>query len=420
MLRSYFCASTLLGIFLLPLSAHAQTVLETSQQTNDRIRSLSSRLRTTQYDYVIGDGDLLNIQIFDVPELSRELRVSQTGTIGIPLLPVRLLVSGLTEIQTEQKIAEVLEANGLVSHPQVAVSVKERKSKPITIVGAVVRPMVYEADHPVSLLEALAQAGGISNDAGDTVIVTRPESQPAVEPGEPPMISFEDAKPPVGDRSAVTKNVDRSAVTKNMDKPVKSMDAVPAEKSTATAPTSVAADPKAVFSTPETLPAATPAAAGGAMNEPPPISNTLTVNLIDLMEVGDAKNNILLQAGDIVTVPHAGIIYALGAVGRPGGFVVANDRAQLTLLKILALAGGLTRTAKQTNAVIIRKDSIGKQSEVQVDLKKVLNRQAEDVQLRPSDILYVPDSGTKQALYRVMDIGVAVATSAAIYRTAYH
>jgi len=58
----------------------------------------------------------------------------------------------------EQKIAEVLEANGLVSHPEVSVSVKERKSKPITVVGAVPHPMVYQADRPVTLLEVLAEA----------------------------------------------------------------------------------------------------------------------------------------------------------------------------------------------------------------------------------------------------------------------
>jgi len=78
---------------------------------------------------------VIDIDVFDVKELSREVRVSQTGSIGLPLVPVRLRVAGLTEIQAEQKIAEVLEANGLVSHPQVSVNVKERRSKPITVVG---------------------------------------------------------------------------------------------------------------------------------------------------------------------------------------------------------------------------------------------------------------------------------------------
>jgi len=77
------------------------------------------------------------------------------------------------------------------------------------------------------------------------------------------------------------------------------------------------------------------------------------------METGNTSNNIVLQPGDIVTVPHAGIVYALGAVGRPGGFVMANDRSQLSTMKILALAGGLSKTAKSSHAVIVRKDGQG-------------------------------------------------------------
>src|SRR5436309_2341578 len=182
-------------LVLAPFGTAQQAVLETPQQVNDRIRAMSASARVMPHDYVIGNGDLLDIEVFDVKELSREVRVSQTGSIGIPLVPVRLHVGGLTEVQTEQKIAEVLEANGLVSHPQVSVSVKERKSKPITVVGAVQHAMVYQADRPVTILEVLAEAGGIANDAGDTVIVTRPSEEPSVDSSEPPPIGPEDSAP---------------------------------------------------------------------------------------------------------------------------------------------------------------------------------------------------------------------------------
>lgn len=138
------------------------------------------------------------------------------------------------------------------------------------------------------------------------------------------------------------------------------------------------------------------------------------------METGDMKNNIPLQAGDVVTVPHAGVVYVLGAVGKAGGYVLSNDRTQLTTLKILSLAGGLTRTAKSDKAVIVRKDNMGQQHEVPIDLKKVLNRKTEDLQLRPSDILYVPESGSKQALIRAAEFGLALGSGVALYRIAYH
>jgi polysaccharide export outer membrane protein len=398
-----FITSALLGMLSLSPPARAQTVLETPQQTNDRIRALSSMARQSPHDYVIGNGDVIDIEVFDVKELSREVRVSQTGSIGLPLVPVRLHVGGLTEIQTEQKIAEVLEANGLVSHPQVSVSVKERRSKPITVVGAVNHAMVYQADHAVTILEVLAEAGGISNDAGDTVIVTRPSQESSADLTEPPAIGPEEPAP--------------SPTPKESNKP----DPVPPESGSSTASASSNSDsPKTVF--PGTASMGSPDAVPNSpvQNEPLPQSNTITINLQELVESGTATNNITLQAGDIVTVPHAGITYILGAVNRPGGFVLANDRSSVGILKLLALSGGLTRTAKQDKAVIIRKDAQGKQHEVPVDIKKVLARTIEDVPLQPSDILYVPDSASKQAMYRAIEFGLLLGTAIALYRVAYH
>ena len=122
----------------------------------------------------------------------------------------------------------------------------------------------------------------------------------------------------------------------------------------------------------------------------------------------------------MVTVPHAGIVYVLGAVTRPGGFVVSNDRTQLTTLKVLSLAGGLTNIAKTQHAVIIRKDDTGKQTETQVDLKKVLNRQSEDITMHPSDILFIPDDRTKQALIKTAEIALGIGAAVAVFRLAYH
>lgn len=379
------------------LGASGQPILETPQQVNDRIRELSSSLRMMPHDYAIGPGDLLGIYVFDVDELSRDVRVSQTGTIGIPLVPVRIHVAGLTEMQVEQKIAELLEANGLVTHADVSVSVKEHKSKPITVVGAVGHPMVYEADRNVTLLEVLAEAGGISNDAGDTIIVSRASQEAPADSGEPPEIGPEQPLP----AAAAARPSPNAWAPQNASVPQNPVkDAAPAGSPSASGPTAASSNPS-------------------ANAEPPPLINTITVNLNEVMETGDTKNNIALQAGDIVTVPHAGVVYVLGAVGKAGGYVLSNDRTQLTTLKILSLAGGLTRTAKSEKAVIVRKDNMGQQHEVPIDLKKVLNRKAEDVQLQPSDILFVPESGSKQALFRAAEFGLALGSGLALYRLAY-
>jgi polysaccharide export outer membrane protein len=356
-------------------SSRAQRV-ETPQQTNDRLRELAAapRAAVPPSDYVIGSGDLISVQVFDVPEISRELRVSQTGTIGLPLIPVRLHISGLTEMQAERKIQEVLEVNGLVSHPEVTVTVKEKKNRPITIVGAVAHPMVYEADRQVRLIDVIAAAGGIAPDAGDHVIITRPERDASSDPS---------------DASGTGTDNDAPALTQD-----------PA--------------PQAVDSS--TVPSAPASPSDPSQNTPPALANTITVSLNQILETGDMSNNIVILAGDVVTVPHAGIVYVLGAVTKPGGYTVSNDRAQLTALKVLSLAGGLNRTAKSDHAVIVRKDGTGQQHEVEVDLKKVMKFQAEDVQLRPSDILYVPTSAGKTTAIRVAELTLAISTSVLIYR----
>jgi polysaccharide export outer membrane protein len=176
----------------------------------------------------------------------------------------------------------------------------------------------------------------------------------------------------------------------------------PDDSGRAAASTSFSATSAKSIDTPDTL--------------PPPIANTITVNLGRILETGDTSSNIILQPGDVVTVPHAGIVYALGAVSRPGGFVIANDRGQLTTLKLLSLAGGLDRTAKSDHAVIVRRDANGQQHQVDVNLGKVLKFQAEDVRLQPSDILYVPKSAAKQALIKAAELGTVIGTSLVIYR----
>lgn len=383
-----FVSATLLGLLALAPPGRAQTALETPQQTNDRIRALSASNAALPHDYVIGRGDLLSVEVFEVPELSRDVRVSQTGNISLPLIGIPLRMGGLTETQAAQKIAEILETDGLVSHPQVNVSVKEKKSKPITVVGAVAHPMVYEADRPTTLLEILAQAGGIANDAGDTVIVTRPDTAADMNGSDPPS----------GDATGTTKIAeDSSGAGRPGLSPSPSVSGAPGNASPGS-----------------------PAAKAPVSADPPPIGNTITVNLADLLEEGDATNNILLQGGDIVTVPHAGIVYVLGAVRRPGGFVATNDRAQLTTLKVLALAGGLDATAKTDRAVIIRRDSAGQQREVPINLARVIGRKEEDVRLLPSDILFVPDSKTKAALIKAAEVGLGVGTAIAIYRLGTH
>jgi polysaccharide export outer membrane protein len=163
-------------------TTYGQNTEETTQQTNDRIQQLSSLGRSPSADIPLGTGDLIHVEVFDVPELSRDVRISASGEIGFPLIHERVRAAGLTPFQLEQKIQDLLSQNGLVSNPQVSVFVKEQVSQPVTIIGAVVHPMTYQVVRPTTLLELIANAGGITDNAGTVISITRSGQRETVKP----------------------------------------------------------------------------------------------------------------------------------------------------------------------------------------------------------------------------------------------
>src|SRR5579863_8313115 len=171
--------------------------LETARETNDRIAQLALAESTQHTEYVIGSGDLLSIEVFDVAELSRDVRVSESGFVALPLVPVKVQASGLTPFQFQDKLAELLQVNGLVTRPQVTVTVKEQHSEPITVIGAVRNPLTIQAVHQMTLLQVLSQAGGISDDAGSKVLVTRKPRPAELDntPGETPLAEMSKTQP---------------------------------------------------------------------------------------------------------------------------------------------------------------------------------------------------------------------------------
>lgn len=408
--RSYSVARGIIGAFVLffaPLAAYSQEKLVTAQETNERIRQLSMLSKVRQGEYVIGSGDLLAIQVFDVPELSRDVRVSEQGTISLPLLPARLHAAGLTELQVEQKLEEVLSTSGLISHPQISVSVKERKSNPITVIGAVGHPMVYQAIRPVTLLEILSEAGGIANDAGSVVLITRSV------PDAPAPATTAPAPATTGVRPLADEGVSKSDRNVDDHKPNSAIST--SDSATAKGAPAPGGGREPAF------PAASEAPAFPTDNrsgiEPP--SPTIAVNLIDLLESGDPKYNIRVQGGDVVSVPKAGIVYVMGAVEHPGGFVLSNDRDAMSVLKVMALAGGPKTTAKASQSLILRKmGSAGQQQELHLDLKKLMEHKAEDVKLNAGDIVFIPDSSGKRAAKKIGEIALAIGTGAVIFRLA--
>ncbi len=132
----------------------------------------------------IGANDLLNVNIYGAPELSRTVRVSQEGWIQIPMLKIGFQADGKFPGELEGLIAAALQKEKILVEPVVTVTVAEYVSRPISVIGAVKQPLTFQAFGHVTLLDALSRAGGITTEAGSEILLSR--MQAAADENGPP------------------------------------------------------------------------------------------------------------------------------------------------------------------------------------------------------------------------------------------
>jgi polysaccharide biosynthesis/export protein len=265
----------------------------------------------------ISAGDLLDLNVFDTPELSTKLRVDEHGNVSLPLAGV-LQVSGMTAEQAGLAIEAHLRQTDILKDPHVSVTVLEYATQGVTVVGEVKNPGVYPLLGSHGLLDLISAAGGVTPNAGKAVTVTH-----RADPDHPVVVKVE-SKP----GSAAAFKVD-------------------------------------------------------------------------------------ISPGDTIMVSHAGIVYVVGDVGKPGGFLIENND-RLTVLQAVALAQGTNKTAALNQAKLIRKTETGRE-ETPVPLKKILSNKASDESLADGDILFIPSSQAKNAAYRGMEAALQMATGVVVY-----
>lgn len=270
---------------------------------------------------VIGPGDVLNIQVFDTPELSMEAaRVSQGGQVTLPVLGI-VDLAGLNAIEAAQRIESELRTRGIMVDPRVTVSIVEYSTQGATLLGEVRNPGVYPTFGGHRLLDMIALAGGVAPSAGKLVTIAH------------------------------------------------------------------RGDPQH----PETI-----------------------MLVPNAQALGEQANPVILP-GDTVMVGKAGIIFILGAVNRPGGYLIDNNE-QVSLMQALTLAGGWDKAAALSKSRLIRKVPEG-HKELILDLKRVLNGRQADVSIQNGDILYLPMSVGKTIGYEGMQAAVSAAQTAVVYAT---
>lgn len=121
----------------------------------------------------LGPDDLVAVSVYDAPELTRTARVELDGTVHLPLLKNGVMAAGVFPGELEASIADALKAEQILVDPIVKVTVVEYHSRPIAVMGAVRRPVTFQAVGTVTLLDALARAEGLTNEAGAEILLTR-------------------------------------------------------------------------------------------------------------------------------------------------------------------------------------------------------------------------------------------------------
>lgn len=370
-----FCVFGMLGLFLLQAVAQnsqgsprqtqgaAKPTPDSEQDFNQQlqrlVREAEAPADASAEDYRIGSGDLLDISVFDAPDLNRTVRVAADGEVTVPLLG-DIHAAGLSTHELESVLDELLRRN-YMTDPHVSVFVREMESHAISVLGGVQKPGVYQIRCAKSLIEVLSMSQGLADDAGDTVIVVRHGAASSTSSG---------ADPP--------------------------------DPMTAAGEESAALSVKAFNSLPATVKAAH--------------SDTIEIKLKDLLNSSDRHFNVMVNPGDAVKVPRAGIVYVVGEVHKPGGFVLKSNE-NVSVLQALAMAEGTTHTASAKQARIIRTDRItDERSEIPVDLNRILAGRAPDPMLRPKDILFIPNSTGKAALFRGTEAALSIAGGIIVYR----
>jgi len=336
---------------------------KTTQDMNARLSDLLGQAKVpgaapAGVDYRIGAEDLLSISVFEAPDLTRDVRVSSDGQVSLPLIG-QVRAAGLTTRQFEAVLEELLRRT-YMKDPHVSVFVKEMESHPVSVFGAVKKPGVFQIRTGKTLIEVLSMAEGLAEDAGDTVIVLRGEGADSAASAKP-------SGPGAG------------------------------------------------------TPAAGPADTGAQNRSQPPAdpagnNRSVEIDLRDLLGSGDPRFNVPVYPGDVVKVKRAGIVYVVGEVGKPGGYLLKTNE-NVSILQAIALAGGLTHTSAAGRARIIRTETAtGERRELPIHVNRILEGKEPDQILQSKDIVFIPNSAGKAALYRSTDGILGVVGSALIYR----
>jgi polysaccharide export outer membrane protein len=250
-------------------------------------------------DLVLAPGFLLDLQVYDEPQLSTRARVDKEGDVSLPLIG-SVHVAGKTVSAAEKTIQDKFLQEQILKNPQVTLNVEQYAAANITVLGEVQSPGRIQLLAPHSLLDIIGMAGGETNLAGDTIQVKSPTKE------------------------GTSDHIYHYSRSSN----------------------------------------------------------------------GDSIRDVMIQPGDTIRVDRAGIVYVLGAVNRPGGYIMQED-GKLNVAQALALALGTSLQAKIGSVRVVRHASDGQLQDIPVPYKQIMEGKVKPLTLQAEDIVYVPVSKLK-------------------------
>lgn len=308
-LKQFVCF--FVGLALSASSAAAQNGAQAAPKI-----SQTSTTKVMPVPVKIASGDLLEVSVFDSPELTQQVRIGSDGKAQLALIG-NIPVAGLTGQEAGELIARELRERHFLLAPQVSVLIKEYATQGVSVTGEVLHPGVYQVLGPRTLLDVVSMAGGLTNTADTRITIKRRSGE-----------------------------------------------------------------------------------------------DSITVKLKNDDVQSALANDVQIYPGDLILVPRAGIVYVLGDVTKPGGFVM-QDNGKITLLQAMAQAGGAAPTASINKAVLLRKNGEGyTTSKLQVG--KISKGEEGDVELHANDIVFLPNSRLKNALKNTQSMAETIG-SASIY-----
>lgn len=302
--------------------------------------------------YRIGPGDLLDIRVFRRPEFSTEARVNNQGRIRLPFLE-EVQVACLTEAQLTRLAEEKYKK--YLREPKVDVFIKEYKSQPVAVIGAVAHPGRFQLQRRVRLLELVTFAGGTTQNVGNTIHIIR--------------------------NGEVDYCIGKDELKADMEAPT------------------VAADSKIAEAKSENPAQNLPA------TQNLPTQSLIAVNLRELL-AGANELNVYIRPGDVVSIPEADQIFVTGSVVKPGAYALTN---KVTLTQAVALAGGINMEGAKNRIRLVRPvPGTEKRKETVYNLDDILKRKVEDVALLPNDIIEVPGSTARVASRNLLGVSISM------------